>query len=200
MPSASRARASSRVSRRDRRSPLGREAWLRAAREALVREGIRGVEVGRLARKLKATRGGFYWFFRSVQQLRDELLSDWERTNSAPFKAVLEGPGPKGMAEFMKIVSIYIDEAGYSPAWDSAVRDWARVTPQVAAVVRRVDDYRIDLLARLFRDLDYKADEAFVRARVMYFHQVGYYAMGVRETRADRLRLSPMYTRVLAGR
>lgn len=185
---------------RARKAPLGREAWLSAAREALIREGIGGVEVGRLARKLKVTRGGFYWFFDSRKQLLDELLADWERTNSAAFKAVLKDPGRNGMAEFDAVVDIWINEANYSPPWDSAVRDWARVSTKVANTVRRVDDERIAVLAQIFRDLGEADDEAFVRARVTYFHQVGYYALGVRETREARLRLLPHYTRILTGR
>ena len=43
-------------------------------------------------------------------------------------------------------------------------------------------------------------DEAFVRARICYFHHVGYYALGVQESHAERRKLMPIYTRVLAGR
>lgn len=180
--------------------PLGRGAWLQAAREALMREGIRGVEIGKLARRLKVTRGGFYWFFDSRKQLLDELLADWERTNNAAFKAVLRDPGRNGAEEFQAVVDVWVNEAGYSPAWDSAVRDWARSQPHVAKAVRRVDDDRIAVLARIFGDMGYPPDEAFVRARITYFHQVGYYAMGVKEDREQRLRLVPLYARVLTGR
>ena len=40
---------------KSRKNSLGREAWLNAARTALINEGIGGVEVGKLARKLRAT-------------------------------------------------------------------------------------------------------------------------------------------------
>jgi len=52
----------------------------------------------------------------------------------------------------------------------------------------------------VFEDMGYPEDEAFVRARVTYFHQVGYYALGVEEPRQQRLRLLPLYTRILTGR
>jgi hypothetical protein len=44
------------------RTSPGRAAWLKAAKSALLRAGVRGVEVGKLARQLRATRGGFYRF------------------------------------------------------------------------------------------------------------------------------------------
>ena len=49
-------------------------------------------------------------------------------------------------------------------------------------MVRRVDDERIDILKRIFLDMDYAEEEAFIGARVAYFHQVGYYALALKET------------------
>jgi AcrR family transcriptional regulator len=75
-------------SRRPRlkRPPLGREAWLEAARQALIEEGTRGVDVKKLAKRLgAASRGGFYWFFKSRQHLLDELLAYWARTSTVLF-------------------------------------------------------------------------------------------------------------------
>ncbi len=83
-----------------RKTPLGREAWLNAAKTALIREGVGNVEVGKLARKLHATRGGFYWFFSSRKELLDILLADWERSNTAAWKAVVGDGSAGGMSEF----------------------------------------------------------------------------------------------------
>jgi AcrR family transcriptional regulator len=182
------------------KNSLGREAWLKAAKSALIREGIGGVEVGKLARKLRATRGGFYWFFSSRKQLLDLLLTDWEQTNTAKFKAIVGNPGANGISEFQAVVDMWIREDGYDPQWDAAVREWARISPRVATVVRRVDDVRIEILQRIFRDMGCEDPEAFIRARIMYFHQVGYYTLGVQESREQRLKLLPIYVRLLTGR
>jgi AcrR family transcriptional regulator len=179
---------------------IGRQGWLDAARAILIREGIAGVKVDRIARRLKVTRGGFYWFFDSRKQLLDALLSDWEERNTEGFKAVLREPGRNGRVEFQALVDFWLDEKSYSPAWDAAVRDWARVSSKVANAVRRTDDIRIEVLRQVFVDMGYEGPEAFVRARICYFHQVGYYALGVSESREERLRLMPLYTRVLTGR
>ncbi|HVW70838.1 MAG TPA: TetR/AcrR family transcriptional regulator [Steroidobacteraceae bacterium] len=182
------------------KDPIGREGWLTAARAALIRDGIAGVQVGKLARRLKVTRGGFYWFFDSRQELLDALLADWQRTNTEAFGAVLRQCGSKGMDEFHAVVDIWVNEEGYSPAWDAAIRDWARVSAKVAKAVRRTDDVRIGILKQIFVDMGCGEDEAFVRARICYFHQVGYYTLGVRESRELRLKYLPMYVRFLTGR
>jgi len=179
---------------------LGREAWLAAAKEALIEEGIGAVEIGKLARRLDATRGGFYWFFDSRDALLDELLAHWERTNTQAFKAVLKNTQQTGIEKFKAIADVWVTEASYSPAWDAAIRDWARVSKPVAQAMRRVDNERIGILKRLFLEMGCEAEEAFIRARIAYFHQVGYYALGVHESLGRRKRLVPLYIRYLTGR
>jgi AcrR family transcriptional regulator len=199
---ASRKRVSAQTARkrRARRELLGREAWIEAARDALLEEGVAGMEINKLAKRLGVTRGGFYWFFKSSAQLREELLAYWERTSTAQFEGLLRADGANGMDEFRAFSRLWIDEKDYDPAWDAAIRDWARTSPKVSRVVRRVDDRRIDVLHRVFLDLGYADPEAFIRARVTYYHQVGYYALGVRESHQERMRLMPYYVRVLSGR
>jgi hypothetical protein len=48
-------------------------------------------------------------------------------------------------------------------------------------------------------DAGVEPGEALVRARVIYFHQVGYYALEMGETRRERLDLSRTYYYVLTG-
>jgi AcrR family transcriptional regulator len=182
-----------------RKPPLGRDAWLRAGRDALIREGITGVEINKLARTLRVTRGGFYYFFPSRQRLLDELIKDWEHTNTAGFEAVLQDPGHNGIREFNAVVEMWVSERNYSPAWDVSVRNWARSSEKVAAAVRRVDDRRIAVLKQVFLDFGYPETVAFVRARISYFHQVGYYTLGVKEPSEQRQRLLPYYIEILTG-
>jgi hypothetical protein len=60
------------------------------------------------------------------------------------------------------------------------MRDRARKEAKMALTVRAVDHQRIAALARLMQVYGYKGTEALVRARIMYFHQVGYYALASR--------------------
>jgi AcrR family transcriptional regulator len=183
-----------------RKAPLGREAWLTAAKASLINEGIGAVEIGKLARKLRVTRGGFYWFFTGRKQLHERLLQDWVKNNNAGYNAVLRGRHADGRAEFKALCDVWVNENGFDPRWDSAMREWARSSPRVAAAVRRVDDARIAIIRRIFLHMGYRDPEAFVRARTAYFHQVGYYTLDVHESRARRLKLVPLYIRILSGR
>jgi AcrR family transcriptional regulator len=186
---------------RRKQSPLGREAWLDTARMALIEEGTAGVEINKLAKRLGVSRGGFYWFFEHREQLLDELLVSWADTGVQLFERVLLGaPERDGMKEYLALIHLWIDEKDYDPKWDGAVRDWARTSANVLQTVQAVDDKRIRIIERIFNNLGYDGMEAHIRARVTYYHQVGYYALGVREPRRKRLELIPYYAKVLTDR
>jgi AcrR family transcriptional regulator len=176
-----------------------REEWLDVAREALIREGVEAVTVQSISRKLGVTRGGFYGYFGSRSALLKRLLNDWQDVNTRALRRIADRSRGDGAQQFKELVSMWIEDDDYSPEYDAAVRDWARRSAEVAGRVHRVDGERIKLIQRIFQNLGYRGLESQIRARVTYYHQVGYYALAVHESRPARRRLSPMYTRVLAG-
>lgn len=182
-----------------KREPLGRQAWLDAARQALIEEGTAGVEVNKLAKRLGVSRGGFYWFFQSREQLLDELLAYWVQSGMTQFERIVQGTRD-GVKEYLDLTHLWIDEKEYDPKWDGAVRDWARTSAAVLKAVQAVDAKRIAVMEQMFHDMGYKGKEANVRARVLYYHQVGYYALGIHESRRLRLDLLPYYAKILTGR
>lgn len=177
---------------------LSTQAWIDAARTMLIRDGIHAVKIDRLARACGVTRGGFYWRFKSHAELLDALLVDWRETNTAPMLAALDGPGGPDV-RFARLARLWVEEEGFSSAYDAAVREWARSDAGVRAVVHAVDEQRIAALCRLFLDFGYEADEALVRARITYYHQVGYYALDAQRDDVRRAELTPLYIRALTG-
>lgn len=177
---------------------LSTKDWLDVARETLIREGIDSVKIDRLAKACGVTRGGFYWRFKSRHDLLDQLLEDWRRTNTAPLLEAIGGDGTPA-ERFHALMNLWLEERQYRPDYDTAIRNWAQKSAKVATLVRKVDDIRIAALHRLFLDAGYDDGEAMVRARITYYHQVGYYAMSVKESKHQRKAVHPLFYRVLTG-
>jgi len=184
--------------------PLGGQSlsqadWIMTARRCFIESGIDAVKVVPLAKLLGATTGSFYWHFKSRKQLHDALLRDWVESNGMPFVAAVEAAGPDVRDQFLAFVGVWVFDRGFSSAYDEAVRAWAHRSQQVSAVLREVEAKRIELLKALLRRFGYEETEAYIRARITYFHQVGYYNMGIRESRRERLRLNRYYVEALTG-
>jgi AcrR family transcriptional regulator len=178
---------------------ITREGWLNCARVALIEDGIDGVKVDRLAKRLKVTRGGFYYHFRNHHQVLQELLALWRNQNRfTPAKVDVSTPAAAARA-VDRITDDLIHESGFDPQFDMAVREWARISHPVADVVHEVDEQRVEVIRQIFLGLGYAPVEALIRARIFYWHQVGYYAVGFREALGERERNARIYLDVLAG-
>lgn len=178
---------------------LTRDDWLVAAREALTRSGVDDVKVDRLARDLKMTRGSFYWHFTSRKDLLDALLHDWELRNLNQID-YLRDAWAADAPDLAYVNVIYAGGDEKFPAYDMSVRVWARKAPAVAAAVARIDDAWIAVFKEMFIAQGFDETESFVRARITYFHQIGYYALAIQEDIEERVRLIPYYYKILAGR
>ncbi len=155
------------------RKSLDRDAWLEKALDVLFSHGIGQVKVEVLARKLKLTKGSFYWHFKN----RDDLLrsmAEWWRSNQIRFIESLEAERLSDPAGHIKAVIDFTDHTEDS-RHDIAMREFARFNKLAARAVAEVDQRRIDYLDRLFRAANFDPGEASLRARALYFYQVGEY-------------------------
>jgi AcrR family transcriptional regulator len=183
-----------------RRGELGREDWIRAASEILIEGGIATLSLRKLADALGVTTGAFYSAFQNLEDLHQAIREEWVRRNTEPFGRAIEAAGPDGMAQYLAYVRVLVLDARFDPRFDNAIREWAHSAPETAEVLRRIEDLRIEQLRRVFLALGFGERQALIRARITYFHQVGYNAMQIRESLEERLMNIPLYAEVLTER
>jgi AcrR family transcriptional regulator len=178
---------------------LDRVDWIKAARDALILGGEARVKVDPLASEMGVTTGSFDWHFKSRQELLAALLADWEANNSVALIHAVRRHHGNPDKQLDALADTWIGEADFNPGYDAAMRDWARTSKKADKIVRRVDDQRIALIQEIFEGFGYEGVEALIRARITYFHQVGYYALRINESRDERRRLKATYLRALKG-
>ncbi|MBI5618385.1 MAG: TetR/AcrR family transcriptional regulator [Gammaproteobacteria bacterium] len=150
-----------------------RDSWLKKALDVLFSHGISHVKVEVLARELDVTKGSFYWHFKN----RDDLLHgmvDWWRDQQIQFLTRLDLQridDPAGLIKSVIAFTHHTDDSRH----DVAMREFARFDTYAAAAVAEVDQRRVDYLATLFRAAKFSETEAVLRARALYFYQVGEY-------------------------
>lgn len=179
------------------RTPLEAD-WLAAAHDMLIEGGVSAVQINALAQRLGVTRGGFYWRFRNRQDLLDQLLLSWRNTNHRNFLLALERAGTP-MERHRRMVRLLMEERDFNPALDAAVRQWAATDERVREEVRRCDLERIAAIEAIYISAGQEQLEAHVRARVIYFHQIGYYTVNLGDSKRTRQDLVKMYDRILIG-
>ncbi|QRM57976.1 TetR/AcrR family transcriptional regulator (plasmid) [Sinorhizobium sp. BG8] len=179
---------------------MTREAWIEAGVEALVEESIAHVKIQLMAKKLGVSRSSFYWFFADLQALQRELLEYWLRKNTSPIIERALRPAATVTEGVCHIFECWVDPRLFDPRLDAAVRAWGRIDAAVRAVVDQADDQRVDAVTRMFLRYHYPAEEAFIRARVLYFTQVGHFTLGIGDDRETRLGHLRSYLLTFTGR
>lgn len=174
-----------------------REDWLKLALETLISDGVERVRVLTLSQKLDVSRSSFYWYFKSRQDLLDQLLDHWRQTNTRFIVERAKRPSATVIRGVMSIFECWVDESLFDPRLDFAIRAWARRSP---AIRRALDAERVDAIRDMFMRHGYEAEDAFVRARVLYFMQIGYYSLELNEPMSSRLPRLAAYLRSFTGR
>lgn len=176
-----------------------RDDWIRTALHILIEEGAGEVKVLKLAGRMGCSRSNFYWFFKDRESLLAELLAHWQGMNTAAIVTRAALPAARIAQAVLHVFDCWANPDLFDARLDFAVREWARRSGEVAAEVARADQRRLAAIEQLFLRFGTPSTEAIVRARTLYFMQLGYYALNVRETREERLALLSDYVRVFCG-
>jgi AcrR family transcriptional regulator len=154
------------------RTRLSREDWVEAALEAIAEGGLAAVAVVPLAARLGATKGSFYWHFRSREALIEAALATWEQTTTSAVIAEIDAVAddPRRQLRFL-----------FKRVTELAARDRIELAllatadhPIVRPVVDHVTRRRIDFAAELFRRVGFPPADARRRALLAYSAYLGY--------------------------
>lgn len=177
-----------------------RHDWLRVALETLVQDGVELVKVLVLADRLGVSRSSFYWYFKSRQDLLDQLLQHWMSTNTAALVAQADRDSATITEAVLNVFLCVYDDSIFDTHLDFAIRDWARRSESVRQKLHRSDTERLAALSRMFQRHGYSGLDATTRARILYYMQIGYDDAMLNEPLEARLELVPFYLEGFTGR
>lgn len=156
------------------RTQLDRDAWIHGAMDILAEEGIAGLRVEVLAKRLKVTKGSFYWHFTDRRDLLLAVLNVWKEGRIRDIiKQTRAQPGEE-LERIHHVIDVY--SAGRNRRGmliELAVRDWVRRDPEVAAIVAEVDDIRLRCARELFLACGVPFEEASSRCMLLYAYVFG---------------------------
>jgi len=145
------------TTRRDRGNRLERSDWIRAATEVLAHEGKDAVRIENLAKKLRISKGSFYWHFRDREDLLGAVLDAWESGHNewnVEENEVHRDPAGRwaGLVELLSRPS--------RARVDVAIFSWAREEEKVSRRVREIERKRVAHLQQVFREIGFTAQQA----------------------------------------
>jgi AcrR family transcriptional regulator len=141
----------------------GRDAWICTALDVLSAEGIQGVRVEQLARRLKITKGSFYHHFKDRNDLHSAMLEYWRRRLVVDVIEQLEQIA-EPRERLKRLIRLPSDVARVDRDIDLAVMLWARKDRRAATALAHADRLRIDFICRVLVSCGVPTRDAAVRA------------------------------------
>lgn len=143
--------------RRDRGNRLERSDWVRAATEVLAHEGKDAVRIENLAKKLRISKGSFYWHFRDREDLLAAVLDAWESGQNE--WNVEENEVHRDPAGRWAVLVELLSHPSRARV-DVAIFSWAREEEKVSRRVSEIERKRIAHLQQVFREIGFTAEQA----------------------------------------
>ena len=156
------------------RASLTPETWIDAATEVLVDQGIDRVRVDLLATQLGVTRGSFYWHFRDRDELLRRVLQAWHARATEQLTKRLATARSDPREQLRDVISLPFRgrAAARAARIELAIRAWARRDEMARRAVDEADASRIAYHTQVFAALGFAADEAAMRAFLLYSYEV----------------------------
>ncbi|MCH2163280.1 MAG: TetR/AcrR family transcriptional regulator [Marinovum sp.] len=164
-----------------------RDDWLAVARDTLVTEGMGEVKILPLANRLGVARSSFYWYFDSHAELVQALLTEWEARNTKCIIDKCALPAMSISEAVCHFFECFIDPMLFDQGLDFAIREWSRRDTEVRAKIDAADAQRIAAMTKMFERHGFDPSNADARARILYFMQLGYHALEIKEPMETRL-------------
>lgn len=176
------------------------ELWLDAAYDTLIESGVDAVKVQILSKRLRLSRGSFYWMFKDREALLEALLERWREKNTGGIAKQAAAYAETIEEALLNVFDCWLDPEIFDFHFEFAVRSWALQSPSVMAELAETDERRVQYLTQLFLRFKMDPDMADVSARALYQGQIGYISMGTKEPAPDRMRRIPLYIKLFTHR
>ena len=151
---------------------LTRDDWISAAWDMLGENGLDGVRVEPLARRLGVTKGSFYWHFKDLQQLMEALLDRWFSIwddQMLPDMEEAANPADRIWALFESVLG------RLTRGQTVSLRMMSHSDADVARRIDERDAQRLSFLTSQLVEIGFAPDEARVRGQVYQTIMTGEY-------------------------
>lgn len=175
------------------------EVWLDAAYAMLIESGVESVKVMSLASELNVSRTSFYWHFSDRDALLEALIQRWRERNTGNLIARTELYAETISEAVFNLFDCWIDRELFDAPMDLAIRNWAQNASELKVILDQTDQDRISAIRSMFRRFDFTPEQSEVRARTVYYTQIGYISMMVEEPVQERFKHMPAYVETFAG-
>jgi AcrR family transcriptional regulator len=135
--------------------------WLDMALEVLETDGVTGVRIEILAKRLGISKSGFYWHFKNRDNLLKDMLDYWIHELTEVLATNTEMLALEPMRRLARTAEMILE---YDlTRYEIPIRQWALQDAVAARAVKKVNQIRLDYIGGAFSELGFTGDDLEMR-------------------------------------
>lgn len=149
---------------------LSRSDWIDAAIAVMTDSSVEQLKIEKLAARLGASKGSFYWHFKDRNDLLGAVLAEWQSRTSTAVELRVDKTETSAKGRILRIMQLPLHSRTAAAAADLelAIMGWARRSAAAGVAVSAVDATRCAYIRRHFELLGLTSAEAEFRAHQAY--------------------------------
>ncbi|MBR0934280.1 TetR/AcrR family transcriptional regulator [Bradyrhizobium jicamae] len=144
---------------------LTRRDWILAGQDILRADGIAGLKLAGLTKRLGVSTGSFYHHFADFEDYLGAVAEYFsaDRVQGLIDRTLESNPDPVGRMQGLAKLSL----EDHTFELDKAMRIWATMDERAAITVARSERLVLAFLSKAFEDIGFASTEASLRARIL---------------------------------
>jgi AcrR family transcriptional regulator len=151
---------------------LSVEDWVQAGYSILAEDGIKALTIERLCRRLRVTKGSFYWHFTDMPGYRAALIAAWGELRDDDRRHIADLAELPPRERLSQMMTSLLGTRHWT--LERAMREWARTDEDVAASVGAADQRVLSAVRQAFLDFGFDAQDADLRANATFAAGIGF--------------------------
>ena len=161
---------------------LTADDWINFALTTLVRDGYEALKADVLARKLRVSRGSFYWHFADLGAFHAAVIERWKQVATEAIITDIERHAAAGQ----RLEALLHHAFAHGAAIELRMRAWADNNAASARALAEIDGRRRRYIEQLLQQAGIAPELAAARTQILYWTYLGA-ALGRTRLTGERL-------------
>lgn len=152
-----------------------KQDWIYLGYKLFSEQGITGIIVEKMSKKLKVNKSSFYWYFKTKEDFITEIISYWISENTHQIIAITES-GESGEERFSKLIKLAFKKDQYLD-FIFFLKRYAKKKKSIQFMIDEIDNQRIEYTKQILIEMNFTKTEAEQKSLLFYKYLIGYHEM-----------------------
>ncbi|WP_062058831.1 TetR/AcrR family transcriptional regulator [Aquimarina longa] len=149
--------------------------WIQLGHKLFAEQGISGIIIEKMAKKLNCNKSSFYWHFKTKKEFIEQVISFWIAIDTEQIITLINSK-KSAKLKFEILIKLVFKKDPYLD-FIFYLKRYGQKEKNIQSIIDTIDNQRIDFVANLLQEMGFTIEEGRKRATLFYKYLIGYHEM-----------------------